>query len=69
MSVTGINIVPPQLEISASVTKQMFNLEKNLVDKLLSSVVTPNLDLTSTTTSTNLEYLDLYKGNLVDIYV
>jgi len=67
VSVSGINIIPPQLEISTNIAKQMFNLEKTLVDKLLSSVnMTENITNTNTT---NLEYLDLYKGNLIDIYV
>ena len=67
MSVSGVNIIPPQLEISTSIAKQMFNLEKTLVDKLLSSVNMTNS--TTTSNQTNLEYLDLYKGNLIDIYV
>ena len=67
MSVGGINIIPPQLEISTSVAKQMFNLEKTLIDKLLSGVNISEVNANSN--MTNLDYLDLYKGNLIDIYV
>jgi len=67
MSVNGVSLVPPQLEISTHIAKQMFNLEKTLVDKLLSSINMTGPEATSN--STNLEYLDLYKGNLIDIYV
>lgn len=66
MSVNGINIIPPHLEITASVTKQMFDLKRNVMDKLLSSMIMPGMNVNMN--QTNFEYLDLYKGNLIDIY-